>query len=248
MLSKSRLKYIQTLGQKKFRQQERRFIAEGPKIVAEFLAEHSAAMEEVFALEEWTEENKGLTGNVPCTVVTEQELEKISQLSTPNKVVAVLRQFDHGDAADAKGKITLALDTLQDPGNLGTIIRIADWFGVEQIVCSHDSADLYNPKVVQASMGSIVRVKVYYAELEKWLAAQKDVRIYATVLEGQDITGINQVAEGIILIGNESKGISPELLQLAGVKISIPGKGKAESLNAAVATGIVLSHILAGKP
>ncbi len=179
-----------------------------------------------------------------CTEITDRELEKISQLKTPNQVFAIVQQFADGGVIITKGKITLALDTIRDPGNLGTIIRMADWFGVQQLVCSEDSADIYNPKVVQATMGSIARVKVYYTHLNEWLAAEKDTRIYATVLDGQDITGMEKLKEGIILVGNESKGISPELLKLANVKITIPKKGKAESLNAAVATGIILSHLV----
>jgi TrmH family RNA methyltransferase len=170
-------------------------------------------------------------------------LDKISQLNTPNKVLAVVKQFETGKEITVKGKLTLALDCIQDPGNMGTIIRIADWFGVEQIVCSNDSADIYNSKVVQATMGSIARVKVFYTDLREWLAKQKDIRIYATLLEGQDVTQMKRVAEGIIVFGNESKGISDEILQWTNVKITISKKGKADSLNAAVAVGIVLSYL-----
>ena len=176
------------------------------------------------------------------TAVEDFELEKISQLTTPNKVLAIVRQIDNGKPV-VKGKITLALDNIQDPGNLGTILRTADWFGLEQIVCSNDSADVYNPKVVQATMGSITRVKVFYVDLVQWLAEQKDTRIYAAVLEGQDISTVKKITDGIILIGNESKGISETALKLANVKLTISKKGKAESLNAAVAAGIVLSYI-----
>jgi len=244
MLSKSKLKYIQTLGQKKFRQLEGSFIAEGPKIVSELLMAEGTVVKEVFALKEWINENKRLIAKVPCTEITVPELEKISQLSTPNRVLAIVQQFDAGGEIMTKGKITLALESIQDPGNFGTIIRIADWFGVQQIVCSEDSADLYNPKVVQATMGSIARIKVYYTNLHEWLASQKNIRICATVLKGQDITAMEKLNEAIILVGNESKGISPELLKLASKKITIPKKGKAESLNVAVATGIVLSHLI----
>ncbi|MBL7745420.1 MAG: RNA methyltransferase, partial [Chitinophagaceae bacterium] len=143
-----------------------------------------------------------------------------------------------------KGKISLVLDTLQDPGNLGTIIRIADWFGIEQIICSPDCADVYNPKVVQSTMGSIARVKVFYTDLAEWLPVQKDIRIYAAALEGKDITNMNPLKEGLIIIGNESKGIEEEILALANERITIPKKGKAESLNAGVAAGIILSHLV----
>lgn len=244
MLSKSRIKYIQTLGQKKFRQQEGCFIAEGPKIVAELLEARSSSVVEVFALEDWIDESKALIGKAACTVITVQELEKISQLSTPNRVLALVRQFDPSPVMRTKGRIILALDGIRDPGNMGTILRTADWFGIGQVVCSEDSAEQYNPKVVQASMGSIARVNVWYTRLAPWLALQKDNRIYAAVLEGTGMSEMMKPAEGILLIGNESKGISPELLALATDKITIPRKGKAESLNAAVATGIILSHLV----
>ena len=244
MLAKSKVKYIQTLGQKKFRQQYGCFIAEGPKIVAELLEARRASLIEIFGLKEWITENKALIGTSTCTEITEQELEKISQLGTPHQVLALVKQFDNSQGIVTRGRIILALDSIRDPGNMGTILRIADWFGIEQVVCSEDSAEQYNPKVVQASMGSIARVNVFYTGLEQWLAMQKDTRIYAAVLEGQVINGMKKMEEGIILIGNESKGISAELLKLANVMITIPRKGKAESLNAAVATGIILSHLV----
>ncbi len=244
MLAKSKVKYIQTLGQKKFRQLDGCFIAEGPKIVAELLEARRASLIEIFGLKEWITENKALIGTSTCTEITEQELEKISQLGTPHQVLALVKQFDNSQGIVTRGRIILALDSIRDPGNMGTILRIADWFGIEQVVCSEDSAEQYNPKVVQASMGSIARVNVFYTGLEQWLAMQKDTRIYAAVLEGQVINGMKKMEEGIILIGNESKGISAELLKLANVMITIPRKGKAESLNAAVATGIILSHLV----
>lgn len=244
MLSKSKVKYIQTLGQKKFRQQEGCFIAEGPRIVAELLEARRSSIMEIFAIKEWINESDALIGISACTAITVQELEKISQLNTPNQVLAVVKQFDSSPKIVTRGRIILALDSIRDPGNMGTILRIADWFGIEQVVCSEDSAEQYNPKVVQASMGSIARVNVIYTALEQWLALQKDTRIYAATLEGKSINGMKKPEEGILLIGNESKGISPELLKQAHEKITIPRKGKAESLNAAVATGILLSHMV----
>ena len=143
-----------------------------------------------------------------------------------------------------KGTVSLVLDTIQDPGNLGTIIRTADWFGIEQIFCSNDSADMYNPKVVQSTMGSIARVKIFYTDLAAWLQDQKDLFIYAAALEGQNVTAMKKINEGLIVLGNESKGISPSIFDLVDLKITIPRKGSTESLNAAVAAGIILSHIV----
>ncbi len=245
MLVKQKIKYIQTLGQKKFRDQEGLFIAEGPKLVNELLEEDAITVKEVYALKEWVNNNPLLPANIIITEVSEQELEKISLLTTPNQVVAIVQQFDTGNIITAKDQITLALDTVQDPGNLGTIIRIADWFGIKQIVCSLDSADIYNLKVVQSTMGSIARVKIIYTDLKEWLGMQESISIYAASLQGDNIAGIKKINEGIIVIGNESKGISEEIMKLATIRITIPAKGKAESLNAAVATGIILSHILA---
>jgi TrmH family RNA methyltransferase len=240
MLVKAKAKYIQSLGHKKHRDAEGRFIAEGPKIVSELLDAASNYIEEVYAVKEWLKEYPSRKEFVE---VTEQELEKLSQLQTPNQVLAVLRKFDNDHPIEVKGRLSLVLDTIQDPGNLGTIIRIADWFGIQQIICSNDSADVYNPKVVQASMGSIGRVKLFYINLEEWLDQQKDICIYATTLDGKDITKMPPIREGLIVIGNESKGIHEGILAMANERITIPRKGKAESLNAAVAVGIVLSRL-----
>ena len=244
MLAKAKIKYIQSLGQKKYRDEESLFIAEGPKIVTDLLHSATHYVKEVYAVKEWLKDNSDHPLKKFFTEVSDEELERLSQLKTPHQVIAVVKKFDAGKAIDVKGRITLVLDTIQDPGNLGTIIRIADWFGVSQIVCSKDCADIYNPKVVQATMGSIARVKIFYLDLLYWLKQQQDILIYATMLEGKDITQMNGLKEGLIVIGNESRGIQTEILELANERITIPRKGQAESLNAAVAVGIVLSHIV----
>jgi len=244
MLVKQKVKYIQSLGQKKFREEERLFIAEGPKLVKDLIEADPSAIREIYALQSWIDENPVLLKQQDCIPVTEAELERISQLSTPNNVLALVEQYEIPGSIGAAGKITLVLDTIQDPGNLGTIIRIADWFGIHQIICSENSADLYNSKVVQSTMGSIARVHVFYTEIEAWLKKQGDIAIYATSLNGRDIQAMQKIKEGIIIIGNESKGISDSVMPLANQKITIGKKGKAESLNAAVAAGIVLSHLI----
>jgi len=243
MLGKAKAKYIQSLGQKKHRDEYAVFIAEGPKLVSELLQQPNVVMEQVFAVEEWANKNRNLLGDGNVTEITEKELERISQLTTPNQVVAIVKKFEVEEPV-VRGKLSLVLDTIQDPGNLGTIIRTADWFGVKQIICSEDCADVYNSKVVQSTMGSIARVKVFYTNLERWLSQQKDIRIYATMLEGKDISKMSPLTEGLIIIGNESKGVSAELLRFANEKITIVQKGRAESLNAAVAAGIILSHLI----
>lgn len=243
MLGKTKIKYIQSLGQKKPRDVENLFIAEGPKIVAELLSAGNGPVQEIYAVKEWIQEYAGAVKNIDPVEVTADELGKISQLTTPNQVLAVVSK-PAIPSIDTKDTLSLVLDAIQDPGNLGTIIRIADWFGISQVICSKDCADLYNPKVVQSTMGSIARVKVLYTDLAEWLPVQGPVRIYAAALEGQDIAAIKKPQEGIIIIGNESKGISAEVMEFADEKITIRRKGKAESLNAAVATGIILSHII----
>jgi len=244
MLGRSKIKYIQSLGQKKFRELEGTFIAEGPKVVEDLMESGTAIIKQLYAVKEWIKENKKLLVNTTVVEITDAELKRISQLTTPNKVFAIVQQFEEDSAPVIKNKITLALDGIQDPGNMGTLIRIADWFGIKQIICSKESADIYNPKVVQATMGSIARVKILYTDLELWLADQEDVGIYAATLEGKSITVMKKITEGIIVIGNESKGINAAILKLATIKITIPKKGKAESLNAAVAAGIILSHLI----
>ena len=242
MISKNQVKYIQSLGQKKRRDEEGLFIAEGPKIVAELLAEPGCHIKQIYALNNWIESNN-LNVLPEVIEITEEELEKISQLKTPNQVLLVAEKMKWGEEETIKNTITLVLDTIQDPGNMGTIIRLADWFGIKQIICSHECADIYNPKVVQSSMGSIARVRVNYADLKDWLKKNKDIPVYATAMDGNDISYMKKINEGIIIIGNESKGISVEILAETNTKITIKGKGKAESLNAAVATGIILSHL-----
>ena len=241
MLSKLKLKYIQSLGQKKFRDREDLFIAEGPKLVSDLIADAPASILELYALPAWIRENEKLTGSLNVTEIDEIELERISLLKTPNKLLAIVKKFPPVETFTTKGKITLVLDDVQDPGNLGTIIRIADWFGIKQIVCSGNSVDCYNPKVVQATMGSIARVELLYTDLEQWLLTQKDTRIFAATLEGRDVSTMDRITEGIILAGNEAHGINPSLLNLANEQITIPRKGRAESLNVAVATGILLA-------
>ena len=243
MLSKMQLKYIQSLGQKKSRDEEGLFIAEGPKIIDEFLKHTRRAVKQVYALKNWIDENKEKIGNTELHEIDETELGRMSQLKTPNQVLAVVKKFESNASADLKNKITIALDTIQDPGNMGTIIRIADWFGVKNIICSKDSADIYNSKVVQATMGSIARVNIVYTDLQKWLTENKWAGVYAAALSGKPVNVVGKLKEGIIIIGNESKGINEEILASVTEKISISRIGEAESLNAAVATGIILSHI-----
>lgn len=242
MIGKSKVKYIQSLGQKKFRDEAGLFIAEGPKIVNELIRLCPEQVKEVFALEEWLNEQPALPAGIKAGIISPEELEKISQLKTPNNVLALVSFFTD-ELVQLSGRLSIGLCGIQDPGNLGTIIRIADWFGISQVICSDDSADRYNPKVVQSTMGSIARVQVIYTDIEALLRKNPDLPVYATVLDGEDVRTTARPAEGLILIGNESKGIPAGILSLANKRITISRKGGAESLNAGVATGIILSHL-----
>ncbi|MCW3091153.1 MAG: methyltransferase [Ferruginibacter sp.] len=245
MLSKTYTKYIQSLHHKKFRDTENAFIAEGSKVVMDLLNSSKMECIHLLAKAPWLNEHEhGIRKHFagPIEVVEDFELEKISALTTPNQVLAVFKKAKPAPI-DPKKKITLALDTIRDPGNLGTIIRIADWFGVQAIICSESCADRYNPKVVQSTMGSLGRVELLYTDLAAWLEKNRDIPVYAAALDGKNMNSLKGLSEGILLIGNESKGISDELMQMAHEKITIPRVGQAESLNAAVATGILLSHI-----
>ncbi|HEY4154382.1 MAG TPA: RNA methyltransferase [Puia sp.] len=243
MLVKSQVKYIQSLGHKKFRDAEGVFVAEGPRMVQELLHCEFTALVKAYATRDWLLENASLIPDKnSITEVDQQELERISFLSAAVSVLAVFRKpvFPVMDKPEG---ITLLLDNIQDPGNLGTIIRTADWFGVRRIVCSPDTADLFSPKVVQSTMGSITRVEVLYQDLTEYLDAHPGIPAYAAMLDGEDLEQLQRIPEGMILIGNESRGVRPELAERAGRRIRIPGRGSAESLNVAVATGILLFMI-----
>ena len=240
MLSRSEIKYIQSLCQKKQRQEEGLFIAEGRKIAEEIL--HSDfTVKKIFALPEWINLNKHF--DVEMVEIDAIELSRISALQTPNQVLVVAAQRNDFGKPLLKSKISLVLDGIQDPGNLGTIIRIADWFGVQQIICSEDTVELYNPKVIQSTMGSFVRTKIFYRHLDDFLK-NADVPVFGALLSGRNISELNKPTEGLLVIGNEGKGIRKEILPFINQPVAIPKKGGAESLNAAVATGIILSYFL----
>jgi TrmH family RNA methyltransferase len=248
MLSKKIVKYIQSLSHKKFRDEEGVFIAEGQKIVGEFLSSRNMKCILVCAEKNWLSENEPGLKNIPSEKIFETDehwLKSISNLKTPNKVVAVFEKKKVEEIKNLSGKISVMLDDLQDPGNLGTIIRIADWFAIENIICSEDSVDCYNPKVVQATMGSLSRVNIFYTGIENFIQKNRKVKIFAATLSGTSIFKLPEIAEGIILLGNESKGVHGDILKLCSDQITIPRLGHAESLNAAVACGIIVSQLIA---
>lgn len=247
MLSKNQVKYVQSLRMGRFRDEYRVFTVEGVKMVDELL-ESSLTIRQVFGTVSWITIHEDKLGrkNVVAHEVTEQELQRISNLVTPNEVLAVAGYPENDlPAREYMGNIILVLDSIKDPGNLGTIIRTADWFGIREVVCSAGTADIYNPKVVQATMGSIFRVKVFYTDLQEFL---KDIgqnrQIYGTTINGDNIFKAEIGFPAAIVIGNESKGISDGLIPLLTHQLGIPGGAAgAESLNAAVASGIIISEV-----
>lgn len=237
MVSKNQIKLITSLQQKKYRKQEQLFFAEGVKVVQELL--HSN-----FELQDlFTTKQDFLT--VPKNkvhAISEAELKKISALTTPNTCLAVFN-IPKAKEMIEKGLI-VALDDVRDPGNLGTIIRLCDWFGIETLFCSEESVDIYNPKVVQATMGSISRVNVVYGNLEMFLSQTK-LPVFGTFMDGKNIYQEELPKEGIIVMGNEANGISTSVEKLVSERIAIPRFGNlqvTESLNVATATAIILSE------
>ncbi len=242
MLSKKEVKYIQSLCHKRQRDEEGVFVAEGHKLAMELL-QSDFEIQQIYALKDWKEENIEMAKHV--IEVAPPDLERISQLQTPNKVLVIAKQKIPGDEPKLKANLTVVLDGIQDPGNVGTIIRLADWFGIKQIVCSKDCADIYNPKVVQSTMGSITRVSCFTKNLPEWLL-KVDVPVYGALLEGSSVYSTGTLAEGLLLFGNESKGIRDNVKSFITNPVSIPKRGEAESLNVAVAAGIILSHLIRG--
>jgi TrmH family RNA methyltransferase len=242
MLSKNEIKDIQSLRHKKSREDAGLFIAEGPKITGELVRLVPQQVKKLYALKDWIDRNQQLLTKIEYEIISENELQRLSQLQTANEALCVLHHFESNEPV-AQKEIILYLDTIQDPGNFGTIVRIADWFGIKHIVCSEGCADIYNIKVVQATMASIARVNVFYDEALQWLNKQNSPK-YAASLNGQSVYSVPKTDEGIIIIGNESKGIQPSIIDTVDQKITIPKTGAAESLNAAVATGIILSQLV----
>jgi len=243
MLSKSKIKYIRSLELKKFRNEHESFVAEGNKLVEDMM--HSFECEFMIAKSSWM----ATQGNIPVKeliVVDDDDIKKVSFLKSPQDVLAVFKQSVYCvDDVNPASNLVLMLDGVQDPGNLGTIIRLADWFGIEDIVCSVDSADVYNPKVVQATMGALTRVRVHYTDLESFLSKQEEatISVYGTYLDGENFYSKELSNNGIIIMGSEGSGIRDYLEPYVNERLFIPnypqGKETSESLNVAIATALV---------
>ena len=269
MLSKATIKFIHSLEQKKYRRLEGAFVVEGHKSVGDMLRA-GWRPKLLLATEEWARpacltDQSGNSNNIEVTTVTNEELQRASLLQHPSQVLAVFpipNHFRlpkegedsslftlHSSLPTLHSSLLLCLDGVQDPGNMGTILRTADWFGITDIVCSPDTADVYNPKVVQATMGSIARVRVHYTDLPRFLRSiPKEIPIYGTLLDGDDIYSNPLTHNGIIVMGNEGNGLSQEVRQLLTHRLLIPSfaapsaAGHAESLNVSIATAVILSE------
>ncbi len=245
MLSKNKIKLIKSLDDKKIRQQESLFLAEGSKTVSDCLSSFSCEL--LLATPEWLSLHPGVKAR-EIIEASHEEISRASLLKSPQDVLAVFRQTTTSipDEKTLKDKLSLALDKVQDPGNLGTIIRIADWFGITDLFCSPDTADLYNPKVVQATMGALSRVAVHYLPLKSFLESLKETPIFGTFLDGETIYSTPCSSNGIILMGNEGNGISSELEQVVTHRLFIPSyppeRPTSESLNVAIATAILCAE------
>lgn len=251
MLSKNTIKHIQSLRLKKFRQKYRIFVAEGVKMAVEILQNPEIEVAGLYALPEWMEKNRSLLPSDASLIhsINGKELERISSLKTPNKVLVTCKIPTYTPEIPViNNSLTLYLDGIQDPGNMGSILRIADWFGLPYVFCSAGCVDIYNAKVVQSSMGAFLRVKTIVQDIKELKTQFPDLPIFAAVLNGANVFTATLPSNGILVIGNEGNGISEPVQALANYPITIPKgrQGGAESLNAAVATGILCSALRKG--
>ncbi|MDU1890457.1 MAG: RNA methyltransferase [Dysgonomonas sp.] len=242
-LSKNKLKYIRSLKDKKYRNEHHTFIAEGDKLVRDLLPYLKCQL--LIATSDYLSEND--TSDVEEVIeVNEAQLEQASLQKNPQQVLAVFYQPKIEAEINWSNDLVLALDGIQDPGNLGTIVRLADWYGIRHVICSSDTADIYNPKVVQATMGALARVNVQYVDLVDLLSQNKNIPVYGTLLDGKNMYEQEITPNGIIVMGNEGNGIRPEIETLISKKLYIPnyplGAPTSESLNVAIATAIVCAE------
>lgn len=249
MISKSQISYIKSLHQKKYRKEYRQFIVEGEKLCDEFI-QSNRIIKQIYLLDSKRVKYEDLLSKISKKVeiveVKQEDLIKMSAMSTAPDVLMLVdmpEELSLNDAQiDYQEQLTLVLDGVRDPGNFGTIIRIADWFGIKHIICSNDCVEVYNPKVIQSTMGSVLRVDIIYTELDSFLSGIKGANVYGALLEGENIYKMDAKMKGLLLMGSESHGISEALMDFITHPITIPSWGAAESLNVAVATAILCSE------
>ncbi len=246
-LSQTHLKLIRSLELKKQRQKHGLFVIEGEKLIYDIL-KTNIKIRTFFALKECFDSLPlNNRSDIELVLVNNIELKRISFLSSPNKILAIAENTSLPKNKYDPKKPSLVLDTIQDPGNLGTILRTACWYGIEQVVCSDRTADHLNPKVIQSSMGAFAHINVFYTDLESFFKKHKDIKVYGASLDGKNIKNILFTNNPAIVIGNESKGISTEVSIYLNEKISIPKYGPMESLNAAIATAVICDHFKMGQ-
>ena len=243
MLSKSQISLLKSLQHKKDRTEHGLFLVEGYKSVIEFI-NSSYQVEAIYHTASFASKMLNLSQKINLYNISVTEIEKISSLKTPQQVIALVKipAWPALNNAKFKKKFSLVLDGIQDPGNMGTIIRTADWFGIGNIICSEDTVDVYNPKVVQASMGSLSRINVHYTNLASVLH-HANLPVFGAMLNGENIYNTDFGAEGLIVMGNEGNGLRPEIEKLINKAVTIPRTGSAESLNVAIATALFCSEI-----
>jgi RNA methyltransferase, TrmH family len=247
MISKNHLKFIKSLQIKKYRKLHSQFIIEGAKSVLELL-QSDFKIRSIFLTDNFLNCCGDVLNNreIETFKVTEDDLVSAGTFSSNNSAIAIAEMKGNDFIEVDEDEFALMLDDIRDPGNLGTIIRIADWYGIKKIICSENTADFYNPKVISSTMGSFTRVDLFYADLEKYLSEAKAGNVYGAVLGGDDIHALPLKKGGLIVMGNESAGIDDSLYPYFTQKITIPRFGNAESLNVAVATGIICDNLIRG--
>jgi RNA methyltransferase, TrmH family len=247
MISKAQIKFIRLLDQKKYRKKHLIFIAEGAKVAHEIL-KSPLKVHKIYATKQWLGQNTALyqdKHDIEVNELEEEEMKKISGLNTPQQVLLLVAIPLSPDSLKIKPGIALALESIRDPGNLGTIVRICDWYGIPQLFCSEDCADAYSPKTIQASMGSIARVEVIYSDITQLIDTNKTHTSYAATLEGEtNIHSTDIHGNLLLIIGNEAHGISTELITKCDNSITIPRYGQAESLNASIAAAVLVDNLV----
>jgi RNA methyltransferase, TrmH family len=241
VISKTNIQYVKGLQDKKQRQKYGHFVVEGEKSITELLKSHFE-INRLYALQEWIDDNVKKISKITVETVSVSELKQMSVHQAPQKVLAVVK-IPPSAIPDKQANFIIALDEIQDPGNLGTIIRIADWYGIKQIVCNKGCTDVYNPKCINSTMGSFLRVQIVQGEILE-MAKMAGLPLIVAALDGEDVHHTSRIKRGMIVIGNEGHGVNRDILKAAKYKVTIPRLGGAESLNAAISTAVIIDNLV----